>query len=54
MWVPILTQNHDNVLQVIDTYIQKMQAFRDAIADYDGDKVRSLIEEANRIKKILR
>ena len=54
MWVPILTQNHDNVLQVIDTYIEKMRAFRDAIADYDQDKVRSLIEEANRIMKIIR
>ena len=54
MWVPILTQNHDNVLQVIDTYIEKMRAFRDAIADYDQDKVRSLIVEANRIMKIIR
>ena len=54
MWVPILSQNHDNVLHVIDTYIEKMQAFRDAIAAYDGDKIRALIEEANRIKKIIR
>lgn len=54
MWVPILTQNRDNVLQVIDTYIDKMNEFREAIADFDGDKIRSLIEESNRIKKILR
>lgn len=54
MWVPILNQNHDNVLQVIDTYIEKMQQFRDAIADYDEEKIRELIESANRIKKILR
>ena len=54
MWVPILTQNHDNVLQVIDTYIEKMQQFREAINDFDGDKIRELIESANRIKKILR
>ena len=54
MWVPILTQNRDNVLHVMDTYIEKMQAFREAIADYDEDKVRGLIEEANRIKKIIR
>ena len=54
MWVPILSQNHDNVLHVIDTYIEKMKAFRDAIADYDQDKIRALIEEANRIKKIIR
>ena len=54
MWVPILTQNRDNVLHVMDTYIEKMQAFREAIADYDEDRVRGLIEEANRIKKIIR
>ena len=54
MWVPILNQNHDNVLQVIDTYIEKMQQFREAINDFDGDKIRELIESANRIKKILR
>ena len=54
MWVPILSQNHDNILRVMDTYIDKMQQFRDAIADYDEAKVRELIQEANRIKKILR
>lgn len=54
MWVPILNQNRDNVLHVIDTYIEKMQAFREAIAAYDDSRVRTLIEQANRIKKILR
>lgn len=54
MWVPILSQNRDNVLQVIDTYIDKMKDFREAIADYDEEKIRGLIRDANRIKKILR
>ena len=54
MWVPILSQNHDNVLHVMDTYIDKMQQFRDAIATYDEAKIRELIAEANRIKRILR
>lgn len=54
MWVPILTQNRDNVLHVMDTYIEKMQAFREAVAAMDEDRIRSLIEEANRIKKIIR
>ena len=54
MWVPILTQNRDNVLKVIDTYLDKMKEFRDAIADYDESKIRDLICEANRIKKIIR
>ena len=54
MWTPILSQNRDNVLHVMDTYIEKMNAFREAIADGDEDKVRSLIEEANRIRRIIR
>ncbi len=54
MWTPILAQNRDNVLHVIDTYLEKMRLFRDAIADYDGERITGLIHEANRIKKILR
>ena len=54
MWVPILEQNRDNVLQVIDTYIEKMRSFREAIADADEERIRSLILEANKIKRILR
>lgn len=54
MWVPILTQNRDNVLRVMDTYIEKMQSFREAVSDLDEDRIRGLIEEANRIKKIIR
>ena len=54
MWVPILTQNHDNVLHVIDTYLEKMKEFRDAIAEYDSERIEDLIHEANTIKKILR
>ena len=54
MWVPILTQNHDNVLQVMDTYIEKMQAFREAVDQYDEARIRELIQEANKIKRIIR
>lgn len=54
MWVPILKENRQNVLQVIDTYINKMQQFRDAICDNDADAIRALIEEGNKIKRILR
>lgn len=54
MWVPILSQNRDNVLRVIDTYLEKMKDFREAIASYDSERIEELIHEANRIKKILR
>lgn len=54
MWVPILSQNRDNVLHVIDTYIDKMKQFRDAIDSYNEDDIRELIETANKIKRIIR
>ena len=54
MWTPILTQNRDNVLHVMDTYIEKMNEFRKAIADSDEDEIRRLIEESNRIRRIIR
>ncbi len=54
MWTPILSQNRDNILHVMDTYIEKMNDFRKAIADCDEDAVRGLIEEANKIRRIIR
>lgn len=54
MWIPILSQNRDNVLKVMDTYIEKMNEFRDAISSGDEKRIRELIGEANRIKRILR
>jgi len=54
MWVPILAMNHDNVLRVMDTYIEKMKEFRSAIDAYDEGKIRELIEEGNKIKRIIR
>ena len=54
MWTPILSQNRENILHVMDTYIEKMNAFRNAIADGDEDAVRSMIEDANRIRRIIR
>ena len=54
MWVPILSQNRDNILHVMDTYLEKMQAFREAVAVYDETRIREMITDANKIKKILR
>lgn len=53
MWTPILLQNSDNILRVMDTYIEKLNAFRQAISEGDEDAVRGLIEEANKIRRII-
>ena len=54
MWTPILSQNRENILHVIDTYVEKMLAFRKAIDEGDDEAVRELIEDANRIRRIIR
>jgi prephenate dehydrogenase len=54
MWVPIFEQNAANVIEVIDTYIEKMQAFRQGIADGNLVEVYRLIRESNKIQKILK
>lgn len=54
MWTPILSQNKRNILHVMDTYIDKMNAFREAIMSDDEGRVRELIEDANRIRRIIR
>lgn len=54
MWVPIFMQNKENVLSVLDAYMDKLQQFKVAMEQNDEMALRHLIEEANRIKRILR
>lgn len=53
MWAPIFSQNKDNVLTVLDTYIEKLQEFKACIADYDEDGIKKLIHNSNKIKRII-
>ena len=53
MWVPVFEQNSTYILEVIDTYMEKLQNFRNAIAANDDDKLKELINQANHIQKIL-
>ena len=54
MWVPIFLQNKENVLSVLDSYMEKLEEFKKALNENDEDKLRKLIDDANRIKRILR
>jgi len=38
---------------VMDTYIEKMNSFRKMIAEKDVNGLKALMEEANKIRKIL-
>ena len=53
MWVPIFEQNSKYILEVVDTYIDKLQEFRKSIKENKKDHLEILISKANQIQKIL-
>jgi prephenate dehydrogenase len=52
-WAPIFSENASYILEVMDTYIEKMNLFRKLIAERDVNGLKVLMEEANNIQKIL-
>jgi len=52
-WAPIFLENAEFILEVMDTYIDKMNLFRKMISDKDINGLKGLMEEANKIRKIL-
>jgi len=52
-WAPIFIENSKYILEVMDTYIEKMNAFRKKISEKDLEGLKALMEEANKIRKIL-
>jgi prephenate dehydrogenase len=52
-WAPIFSENSDYILEVMDTYIEKMNIFRKLISEKDVKGLKELMEEANKIQKIL-
>ena len=52
-WAPIFVENSQFILEVMDTFIDKMNSFRKMITDKDTEGLKSLMEEANKIRKIL-
>jgi len=53
MWVPVLDQNRDNVVEVMETYIEKMTEFKNLIQAGETEEVEKLIKRANKIQKTL-
>ncbi len=54
MWVPVFDQNRENVVEVMNTYIEKMTLIKDLIQAGETNKVRDLIKKANIIQKTLK
>jgi len=52
-WAPIFLENSNYILEVMDTYIEKMNLFRKKILEKDMTGLKELMEEAIKIRKIL-
>lgn len=52
-WAPIFIENSGYILEVMDTYIEKMNLFKKKIQEKDMEGLKDLMEEANTIRKIL-
>lgn len=52
-WAPIFLENGRFIIEVMDNYIEKMNLFRQMISEKDEEGLKALMEEANKIRKIL-
>ncbi|MGB5236369.1 MAG: prephenate dehydrogenase [Flavobacteriaceae bacterium] len=54
MWTPIFKQNKNNVMEVLEAYIENLQAFRSKLKEDDYEGIYSEMDNTNKIKKILK
>jgi prephenate dehydrogenase len=52
-WIPIFAQNRDNVLDVLDEFINTVSRFRTLLIKKDFRQFEDLIKQANDIQRIL-
>jgi prephenate dehydrogenase len=52
-WAPIFLQNSDYIIEVLDNYMEKMNLFRKYILEKNPEGLKDLMNEANKIRKIL-
>lgn len=52
-WVPIFMQNRENVLDVLNEHISQLKKFKACLEKENFTYLHELIEEANKIKKVL-
>lgn len=54
MWVPILMQNRDNILDVLNEHISQLRKFKSCLEKENEAYLAELIENANGIRRILK
>jgi prephenate dehydrogenase len=53
MWAPIFSQNKENISAALESYIQKLQYFKDIIDQQDEAASHDLMRRTNEIRRIL-
>jgi prephenate dehydrogenase len=54
MWLPIFMQNREHVLDVLNEHITQLRKFKSCLEKENGEYLRELMENANKIKKIIK
>ena len=54
MWVPIFKQNKENVLDVLNEHIMQLKKFKSCLEKDNYDYLQELIEDANKISRIIK
>ena len=52
-WAPIFLQNSEYIIEVLDSYLEKMNLFKKYILEKNSAGLVELMNEANKIRKIL-
>ncbi|MFZ9240167.1 MAG: prephenate dehydrogenase [Chitinophagaceae bacterium] len=53
MWTPILMQNKENVLDVLNEHISQLRKFKSCLEKENWEYLKELISDANQIKRII-
>ena len=54
MWTPIFEQNKEHVLEILEAYIDNLEAFREKLVQDDFKGIYSEMDNTNKIKEILK
>lgn len=54
MWLPIFMQNREHVLDVLNEHITQLRKFKSCLEKENGAFLRELMENANKIKRIIK
>lgn len=54
MWAPIFLQNRENILDVLNEHISQLRKFKACLEKENEEYLRELMENANKIKRIIK